>query len=285
MVEGRRFLRTFHNCEGPALRPLHLAIVVSFGEWHFQDMFRWTLHAIIVIALTILTQIGGLAWIVSCRFRRRFVIFVGVYATLSVMAAWVAPNFGRVALSCFDDGPLQVQSWVYCGLNRNYVSPDMASVLAGTAETMAQRYPGTVTQVLDANFPFLDGFPLLPHLSHDDGDKADIAFYYQDESGYLPGKTRSPIGYFAFEQGPTNCPDRWPTLRWNFEAVQPLLADFDLEPQRTRTVLRLLSDNSSVGKIFVEPHMVQLLAYSHAKIRFQGCRAARHDDHIHFQLR
>ncbi len=200
-------------------------------------------------------------------------------------AIWVAPSFGRVALSCFDSGSLQVQSWIYCTLNRNYVSPQLRVVLDETAQELDQRFPGTQTLVLDANFPFFDGFPLLPHLSHDDGEKVDLAFFYQDETGYLQGATRSPIGYFAFEYGPTDCTPKWPTLRWNFDFVQPFWRDHWLDKARNGAVLSILSSDSRVGKIFVEPHLTQSLRVAHPKIRFQGCRAARHDDHIHFQLR
>ncbi len=247
-------------------------------------MARLILHVLVILVLTVVTQIGGLAWLVAVFFRRRLLVFLGLYAALSVAAIWIAPHFGRVALSCFDRGPLQVQSWLYCGLNRTYVSPEMDAVLRRSAGTMETRFPGTVTLVLDANFPFLDGFPLLPHLSHDDGDKADIAFYYRDASGYLPGATRSPIGYFAFEPGPSECPQTWPTLRWDLEPLQPLWHDHALEGERTRAVLQTLAEDPSVGRIFIEPHLVERLGAAGPKIGFQGCRAARHDDHIHLQL-
>jgi len=150
---------------------------------------------------------------------------------------------------------------------------------------MDQRYPGTITLVLDASFPFLDGFPLLPHLSHDDGAKVDLAFYYQDASGYLPGAVRSPIGYFAFEQGPTPCTAAWPSLRWDLKALQPFWRDYELEPQRNRAVLEILSIDPRVGRMFIEPHLVDSLGATSPAIGFQGCQAARHDDHIHLQLR
>lgn len=51
-----------------------------------------------------------------------------------------------------------------------------------------------------------------------------------------------------------------------------------------KTALRILSAEPRVMKIFVEPHLQRKLGAYDAKIRFQGCRAARHDDHIHFQL-
>jgi murein endopeptidase len=191
---------------------------------------------------------------------------------------------GRVALSCFDQGALQVQSWINCATNRSYVSPELKEVLEDTAKSVEAQFPGTVTLVLDGNFPFLVGFPLLPHLSHDDGEKVDLAFYYADDTGYRRGVTKSPIGYFAFEPGPTSCPKVWPSLRWDFAFLQGMWPDLALDLGRTRAVLQILAADPRVGKIFVEPHLQQTLGVAEAKIRFQGCRAARHDDHIHFQL-
>lgn len=242
-------------------------------------------HALVVAILTVLTQIGGLAWVLSLFFRRRLAAFVLAYAAMTIATVWVAPQFGRVALSCFGDGPLRMQSWMYCALNRNYVAPQLADVLRRTADEMHRRFPGAQTLVLDANFPFSDGFPLLPHLSHDDGEKADLAFFYRDETGYLRGATRSPIGYFAFEQGPTQCAPKWPTLRWDFAFLQPVWPDYGLDLERNRAVLQILSNDRRIGKILLEPHLVQKLNAAHPRIRFQGCRAARHDDHIHLQLR
>lgn len=134
-------------------------------------------------------------------------------------------------------------------------------------------------------FRFFKGFPLLPHLSHDDGEKADLAFFYRGETVYLHGAVRSPIGYFAFEDGATNCTKRWPTLRWDFEVLQPLWKDHALEPDRTRAVLQIRALDEHVGSILIEPHLVDTFGASDDKIRFQGCRAARHDDHIDMQLK
>ncbi|OED46917.1 hypothetical protein AB838_18215 [Rhodobacteraceae bacterium (ex Bugula neritina AB1)] len=248
-------------------------------------MLRFLAHSSLVLFLTVLTQIGGLAWLIAVFFQRRLIAFVFAYALLTVAAAWIAPSFGRVALSCMDRGPLHVQNWMYCTLNRNYVTPELADILAETAEEMDRRFPDTKTLVLDANFPFFDGFPLVPHLSHDDGEKVDIALYYRSEAGYLPGSTRSPIGYFAFEQGPSECAKTWPTLRWDFGMLQPMWRSYNLDAVRNRAVLQILARHEKVGKIFIEPHLVQALNVPHPKIRFQGCRAARHDDHIHFQLK
>lgn len=240
--------------------------------------------ALWIAVLTVLTQLGGLAWLLALASRRRWLAFLGIHAILSLAALWVAPLAGRVPLPCTGD-TLRMQSWMYCALNRQYVVPELAEVLNDVANRSAERHPGTVTLVLDANFPFLDGFPLLPHLSHDDGRKADIAFHYTDQGGvYLRGETRSPIGYFAFEQGPTDCPERILSLRWDLDWLQPALRDLPPDVARMRTAMALLHSDPRVGKLFLEPHLVRAWRVGHPKVRFQGCRAARHDDHIHIQL-
>ncbi|ASY71232.1 hypothetical protein [Sinorhizobium fredii] len=71
------------------------------------------------------------------------------------------------------------------------------------------------------------------------------------------------------------------------DALQALWQLWSLEEQRTREAIRWLSDEGrgfGVEKIFVEPHLAQRLGVSAENIRFQGCRAARHDDHIHMQI-
>jgi len=250
-----------------------------------RTILKAALHALFVVFLTLLTQLGGVAWIVALFCKRRLAVFFGLYVALSIGAVWLAPAVsGRVALPCFTDGPLKAQSWLYCALNRTYVNPEVKSLLADLAEAVNQSFPGTQTLVLDGNFPFLDGFPLLPHLSHKDGEKVDLAFYYRDETGYRRGATRSPIGYFAFERGRTHCPSRPLDLRWDLDGLQALWPDLQLEPDRTRFALAWLAEDPRTGLIFLERHLKSGLGLTFSKVRFQGCRAARHDDHIHLQL-
>lgn len=247
-------------------------------------MLRPLIHLCLVALLTVLTQVGGAAWCVALAFRNRMAVFVLAYATFSIAALFAAPLFGRQALSCWTQNALQVQSPLYCVLNRTYVTPELAQVLHAAAREMQRQFPGTVTVVLDAGFPFFDGFPLLPHLSHDDGQKVDVGFFYRSAEGYLPGQTRSPLGYFAFENGPSDCPDSWPTLRWDLAPLQPLWRNLTLDIYRTRALVSAFVDDGRVGKVFLEPHLQRRLGLSADKLRFQGCRAARHDDHIHIQL-
>ncbi|MBH1974034.1 MAG: hypothetical protein I8H94_03055 [Rhodobacteraceae bacterium] len=245
---------------------------------------KWLGHALLVAILTILSQIGGLAWLIALAFRRRLLAFMISYAALWGIAFALAPAFGRVALPCFGD-TLRMQSPIYCLLARNYVSPELEAVARDAATKVAQEYPGTVTLALDGGFPFLDGMPLLPHMSHDDGDKLDFAFYYSWDGEYLPGVTRSPIGYWAFEpDGRSECPPVVLTARWNLPWLQLLFPDYALNSERTAALARALMADPRIGKVFLEPPLAARLGITGAKLRFQGCRAARHDDHIHAQL-
>jgi len=152
-------------------------------------MIRLFLHLCLFVGLTILTQIGGVAylvtlWLVRGVFRRTL-MFIGAYSILTIGVIFVAPAFGREALPCFERDGLAPRSLIYCALNRQYVSPKLHRLATRLAQHVDTQHPGSVTQYLDAGFPFADGFPLLPHLSHDDGRKLDFAFYYRtDELGF-----------------------------------------------------------------------------------------------------
>ncbi len=252
-------------------------------------MIRLLSHIIIIVALTITTQLGGVAWLAAVLTQRglvrRLSAFALAYCALWIGASVTAPAFGRQPLPCIvgDKAVLQVKP-IFCILNRHYASSKVIEVLSDLAEHSDRLFPGTRTIVLDANFPFLDGFPLLPHLSHDDGDKVDLAFFYRDDTGYLRGVTRSPLGYFAFESQGADCPTVRLTLRWDFQWLQPLLPNMELDEPRTADAIRWLAANPAVEKLFVEPPLADRLGVFGSRIRFQGCRAARHDDHIHFQV-
>ncbi|OWV78150.1 hypothetical protein ATY78_13245 [Rhizobium sp. R635] len=269
-------------------------------------MLRFTLHALIVVILTLLTQIGGIAYLLALaaaraigirRLPARLALFLLLYAGAAFAASLTAPAFGRVPLSCLSNAAdrLVVRSPIYCLLNRNYVTSEVRDLAQALAAHMDQKFPGTVTVALDANFPFLNGFPLLPHLSHTDGKKLDFAYYYKDADGaFLNGATRSPIGYFAFEEPAAGdelpCAGRhdWLTTRWDFDALQPLFPAYRIEEQRTSAAIAWLTTEGvsrfRLQKIFIEPHLKNALGITDPHIRFQGCRAARHDDHIHIQV-
>lgn len=228
------------------------------------------------------------------------VSFVTVYSIFSVAVVYTAPVFGREPIRCIatESTVFAMQSPLYCALNRRYTSPEARAATQAMARAVDQNYPGTLTQVLDANFPFFDGFPMLPHLSHNDGHKIDIAFYYGDPGTgqYLRKKTKSPIGYWGFERpGPgTKLPcagrDDWLTGRWNMKWFQFMNSIVALEPERTRFALGWLvapegGQKAGVTKVLVEPYLANRLGIQSDILRFQGCRAARHDDHMHFEVK
>lgn len=271
-------------------------------------VMRFLVHFGLFIFLTVLTQVGGVAYLATLAFKRFLSIqgpmrpvaltalFLVFYAGLSVAAVFVAPKFGRVALPCgnSESASLRVHSPIYCALNRHYVTPELREIAYALATHMDKKFPGTVTLALDANFPFIEGFPLIPHLSHDDGLKLDFAFYYRSEKdGYIRGATRSPVGYWAFEEPATDkdspCYGRsdFLSLRWDMPWFRVFHKNLELDEERTKAALSWLATEGSadgVSKIFVEPHLARRLNVSDETIRFQGCRAARHDDHIHMQI-
>jgi hypothetical protein len=271
--------------------------------------FRLIAFLILLIALTALTQVGGVlllvAWVL-CRgaFPRtakvlRAVCISAVFAALYMVATFLlippmAAMGGRVALSCSDAEPLGSASRLFCLLNRNYVTPRTKAVAEALAADIAQAHPGTLTRTLDGSFPFFDGFPLPPHLSHNDGRKLDIAYFYRLPNGeYVRGVTRSPVGYFAFEQPPPHatlpCAGRGDrlTLRWDLGWLQAWFPRLILDEGRTAYALRWLVETGpslGVSRVFVEPQVAERLGVHANVLRFQGCRAARHDDHIHIEV-
>ncbi|WP_155947335.1 hypothetical protein [Pseudorhodobacter ferrugineus] len=173
-------------------------------------------HGLAVLALTLISQLGGVAWCAALLFRRKRLAFVSAfvlaYGLLWIAASRLAPFSGRVALPCGGDGPLRSQSLLYCALNRNFVTPDLAALADDLAKDMARQFPGTVTLALDAGFPFTN-LPLLPHLSHDDGGKLDLALYWQDRSGqYQQSRSKSLLGYWGYADSQSDCAKRWAEL-------------------------------------------------------------------------
>jgi hypothetical protein len=273
---------------------------------------RLLIGALVLVILTLLTQVGGLifllAWAIvrfacpgSLQGWRRSAsigaLFLALYVGVSlfVVPAWAALA-GRVPLPCHAgaDRPFAAAHPLYCVLNRHYVDRRLVTLLTELSREVDRAHPGTLTLYLDGNFPFLDGFPLLPHLSHGDGRKLDIAYYYAERGGaYLPGELRLPIGYWAFKQpGPGDASpcvgSSWLSLRWDMRWLQGRYPDRPLEPERTRAALRwLVTEGPQFGveRVFIEPYLAARLGVASPVLGFQGCRAARHDDHIHLQIR
>lgn len=158
---------------------------------------------------------------------------------------------------------------------------------------MAAAYPGTVTHYLDGCFPFINKFPLIPHLSHNDGKKLDLSFFYTSAKGEAVNECPSPIGYGICEEPRGDeqntavfCAENG---YWQYSLLKKLVPQqrklqFSFDEQRTARLVELFGEQIAIGKIFIEPHLKVRLKLKSKKIAFHGCHAVRHDDHIHVQL-
>jgi len=274
--------------------------------------WRWIFGVTFLsIILTIITQIGGIILLVSLslnplikrkiekrgyRILARISCFLAFYllATFLIVPI-IAKPLGRVALPIFKQQKLKPLNFLTCLLNRHYVKPEMKEIALNIATDMNRRFPGTTLNYLEANFPFINGFPLIPHLSHNDGRKLDLAFaYISKETGLSTNATPSPFGYGICEEPRENetntallCSSQG---RWQYSLLKKFMpqsrkAQFIFDSTRTKAIVNAFAVKNNIGKIFIEPHLKTRLHLTNDKIRFHGCQAVRHDDHIHVQLK
>lgn len=275
--------------------------------------FKITLYLIICVLFTVLTQIGGLVFLLSWFIYRRIIkkatahfkptllIKILTFASLYLFVTFllvpiIAKPFGRVPLPVFTTKHIRpVNVWT-CILNRNYVRPELKSMFEKVAQTMHDRYEGTEIQYLDANLPFFDGFPLVPHLSHNDGRKLDLAFFYTDKrTGQKTNDKPSFSGYGVFEVPRPNelnsietCLEKgyWQYDFNKYMAFGTQQEQLIFDEERTKAMIELFSEAPGIEKMFLEPHLkTRLQLNSNNTVRFHGCQAVRHDDHLHIQIR
>jgi len=261
--------------------------------------------------LTVLTQVGGLVYVsallsqkfidkkITNAFNQRIlklIYFLVLYFfTTFIIVPLVAKPFGRVQLPLTETNHLKPLTFLTCLLNRNYVRPEMKEAAFDVAQKMNVQFPGTTVNYLDANFPFINKFPLFPHLSHNDGKKLDLAFCYMDNRTNLPTNyCPSAIGYGICEEPLTTekntadfCAENG---YWQYSFMKKIIPqgnkiNFSFDAFKTKELVNLFAEQQAIGKIFIEPHLKTRLGLTSDKIRFHGCQAVRHDDHIHVQLR
>lgn len=258
-------------------------------------------HIILFIGLTLVTQIGGLVYFISVvsikkhvprRRLKRIFLFITTYLLLTFFVVpRVAPLFGREKIK--ESSSLQAHSFFYKLANRNYVRAELNAVMQEIATAFETQNEGIKMSYLDANFPFIDGFPLLPHLSHNDGKKVDVSLVYEEPNGQLTNKKPSVSGYGVYENPLTNEYDQHSVCKeqgyWQYDFPKYLTfgrihQEITLSEKGTRDLILLILKQNNTGKLFIEPHLKRRLGLNNSKVRFHGCQAVRHDDHIHFQL-
>lgn len=260
--------------------------------------------------LTLLTQVGGIVYLaylplsrivsrrVSVRWQRWAAKSVVLLVCIAVASLLIVPPlaraFGRMPLplQATEAVPLQPANLGYVLFNRHYVTPELYDLITTVATKVGEQEPGTVLTYLDASFPFYDGYPLLPHRSHDDGEKVDLCFLYTDATGDRLNGSPNLLGYGQTD-GPTGGEHNQPAActaqgYWQYDAISRIMPQndrFRLDEAATRHLIQLLLADWRTGKIFLEPHLKQRLRLQGAgRVRFHGCKAVRHDDHIHVQL-
>jgi len=263
--------------------------------------------------LTMLTQVGGVIYLLYLPFSfyikgekikrwKSFVIRLFGYSILYFLICLfliplLAKNYGRVPLPVFanEEIPVKAGNILFYLANRHYVTTELRDAYFEVAKKVRKKYPEVQLVHLDANFPLFKKFPLLPHLSHNDGKKLDITFIYKKQkSNKFYNKTFSFTGYGVMEKPNEKefnqaeaCKEKG---AWQYSILKKITLakvkkGYVFDEDVNRYLIQELCKNKFIKKIFIEPHLKQRLRLEKfSKVRFHGCHAVRHDDHIHFQL-
>jgi len=253
------------------------------------------LYTLTFITLTILTQVGGVIFLLSLWVARKshlhtLTIFIPLYLiSIFLIVPNLAPLLGREPIK--HSRKIEPTNYLTILLNRNYVRPELNRLLQKTEKTLGNA-PFKI-KYLDASFPFIDKFPLLPHLSHNDGKKVDISFIYADNKGVVD-KKKSRSGYGVFvpmrkgEYNQTKVCQSKGAFQYDYTKYLSLGSvndNLNFSERATKELIEALLKNRELGKLFIEPNLKKRLGLKDSRVRNHGCRAVRHDDHIHIQLK
>jgi hypothetical protein len=261
---------------------------------------NWIIHSILFLLFTLVSQVGGLYYVfilflIKQKFRwsdfsiNAILFQVMAYLSLTLLITpQLAKISGRKPLPVFFDDQFKAANWYTVLCNRHYVSINLYSALM-------QMRSDLITQnihinYLDASFPLIEGYPLLPHLSHDDGQKLDISFIYkiegEDQDFFSP--SWSGYGVFSNDIAYTNdfCRNRgywqYDLTKWvGWDLLKP---KSEMSLERTKKLVEIITKQKDISKVFLEPELKKSMRLIDSKVKFHGCHAVRHDDHIHLQL-
>lgn len=262
--------------------------------------FKILKYSLLFIALTLTTQVGGFClllalilnrWLYFKKKLNQFLLFIFTYLLVTLLLVpKLAPFFGREKVCT--NNQVTATNWLTVLLNRNYVTPQLNTILQKIAIDLKQK--DIHISFLDGNFPFTDGFPLFPHLSHKDGKKIDISFIYQNPDGTISNQQKSISGYGVFEEpSPAEFNQiEWCKNRGYFQYDFPkyltfgeIHKDLIFSEEANKILIQKIVDQPEIEKVFIEPHLKHRLKLNSPKIKYHGCRAVRHDDHIHLQVK
>lgn len=255
----------------------------------------------VFIIFTAITQIGGiiylLSWLITRKLESKKLLFQSMlFLSLYLIATYLvvpklAPLFGREKIT--NTHFVEPHSIFYTLCNRNYVTPELNLVLQRIGEKLNKRNEGIKLVYLDANFPFINGFPLLPHRYHIDGKKIDITFVYEEDK-LITNKKPSFSGYGIFEKPLAS---EWNQINacletgYNQYDFTKFVTFGNIHPNLTfsadenKYFLLDFLNQENVETIFIEPHLKTRLGLENDKFEYHGCGTVRHDDHIHIEVK
>ena len=263
-------------------------------------LLKIIIRFIVFCLLTALTQIGGIVYLLSLIISKKWnknlkfktlIIFISFYlfSTLLIVPL-ISPIFGREKVKHSEK--IKPTNYMTVLLNRNYVKPKLNELLSKTEKKLN----GTNIEIhyLDANFPFINKFPLLPHLSHNDGKKIDLSLVYETENGIITNKQKSISGYGLFESPKITEHNQIEKCLKNgyfqydfpkYLTLGKINRQLVFSEKGTKKLIENILKSKDLGKLFIEPHLKSRMNLKNNRIRYHGCRAVRHDDHIHIQLK
>ncbi|MEY4127049.1 MAG: hypothetical protein RL737_1238 [Bacteroidota bacterium] len=262
--------------------------------------------------LTILSQVGGiilLLWLLLFSFFKKkienswakrainvfgFMAFYMIFNLLLI--PFLAGMDGKTRLPMSKSGNLVPVTYWTAIFMRNYITVEGKEKMTVIADEFAQKHPGLQVKYMDCNYPFrinikgkknipvLEG--LAPHLSHN-GDKADIAFVYNDDTGAPSNLTPTAIGYGSSVDPLPNescTPCYCEKSNWKYSFMHHTLPknNYQLNEDNSAALVRLVKKRST-GKILIERHLIQRFKLSGGYTE-AGCHSVRHDDHFHVQF-
>ncbi|MFN0033626.1 MAG: hypothetical protein ACKVUS_01080 [Saprospiraceae bacterium] len=133
--------------------------------------------------------------------------------------------------------------------------------------------------------------------AHCTGTAIDIAFYWKCAKTDVPlRKNPSPHGYGLWAEAlpgefdyAKHCKQQgyWyigydgDLGGWAYNKK-----DYVFDGERTGELMRLIAKHPAFGRILIQPHLEQRFGLEqYPNIRAQDCFSARHDDHVHVQLK
>ncbi len=121
-----------------------------------------------------------------------------------------------------------------------------------------------------------------------------ISFIYKTKKGEISNKQKSISGYGVFVAPHKGEFDQTKDCKqkgyFQYDYTKYLTfgeinKELVFSEKGTKRLIESILKNRNPGKIFIESHLKNRLHLHDKRIRFHGCRAVRHDDHIHIQLK